>query len=78
MAEKQKPNIVPFAVISTAALPLLAAGIVSLSSPELLPWPPNPTITWSLIAVGGLMDVAAAVVLVQELLRVGRINNKLD
>ena len=74
MTEKVRPNIVPFIALTTIALPLLVAGIISFTNPELLPWPPNPQITWSLIGVGALMDLIAVIMLVSELQKVGRIN----
>ena len=74
MTEKVKPNIVPFIALTTIALPLLVAGIISFTNPELLPWAPNPQITWSLIGVGALMDLIAVIMLVSELQKVGRIN----
>lgn len=75
MAEKTKPNILPFMLITTVALPLLVSGIISYTNPELMPWASNPSITWSLIGVGLLMDMVAAWILVVEIQRVNRINS---
>ena len=74
MSEKVRPNILPFIAVTTIALPLLVAGIISFTNPELMPWSPNPLITWSLIGVGALMDLIAVLMLVSELQKVGRIN----
>ncbi len=70
VSAREKPNLVSFIVITTIAVPLLAAGIIGLTAPELLPWPPNPTIAWSLLGVGGVMDIAAVFTLMSELQRV--------
>ena len=69
-ATRNKPNLTSFIVITMVALPLLVAGIIGLTAPELLPWPPNPSIAWSLLGVGGMMDVAAVFTLLSELRRV--------
>ena len=74
MTQKVKPNIVPFIAVTTVALPLLVAGVISFTNPELLPWAPNPVITWSLLGVGAMMDAMAVLMLVSELQRVSRIN----
>ena len=76
MTAPVKPNLIPFVIISTVALPLLVAGIISFSSPELLPWQSSPGLTWSLLGVGILMDVVAVVVLLAELRRVGQLNGR--
>ncbi|MGR8947800.1 MAG: hypothetical protein ACU84Q_07125 [Gammaproteobacteria bacterium] len=59
-----------FMLLTLTALPLLAAGIVGVTSPELLPWSPNPPIAWSLPGVGVMMDGAAVVAWLGELRRV--------
>ncbi|MEM7468440.1 MAG: hypothetical protein AAF387_16345 [Pseudomonadota bacterium] len=65
-----KPNLLPFVALSTIAMPMLVGGILGFVSPETLPWPPNPTLNWALLIVGGLLDGAAVVILLQELRRV--------
>lgn len=70
VSTSDKPNLVSFIVMTSVAVPLLAAGIIGLTAPEILPWPSNPSIAWSLIAVGGIMDAAAVFTLLAELKRV--------
>jgi hypothetical protein len=52
-----------FIVLSVVALVLLVAGVVGLASPELVPAMAKPMVAWSMIAIGLMLDGAAAVVL---------------
>lgn len=70
MNNQQKPNLSTFITLSMVALPLLVVGIMGLTAPELVPWAANPTIAWSLLGVGLIMDAAAVVNLLGELRRV--------
>ncbi len=70
VSTSDKPNLVSFIGMTSVAVPLLGAGIIGLTAPEILPWPSNLSIAWSLIAVGGIMDAAAVFTLLAELKRV--------
>ena len=69
MNSRQKPNLGTFITLSMVALPLLVAGIMGLTAPEIVPWAANPTVAWSLLGVGLIMDAAAVVNLLSELRR---------
>ena len=70
MSVQEKPNLTIFILLSVLALPLVGAGIIGLSAPELLPWAGKPSVAWSLLGVGIIIDGAAVINLLAELRRV--------
>ena len=69
MDSRQKPKLATFITLSAVALPLLVAGIMGLTAPEIVPWAAKPSVAWSLVGVGLIMDAAAVVNLLGELRR---------
>ena len=48
-------------VLSTVAMIFIAAGIIGLTQPDLVPQLARPAVAWSLVSVGVLIDVYAGV-----------------
>ena len=69
----QLPNsvLITCGVLSACGMSMLAAGVVGMTQPALLPALAKPSIAWPLIAVGGMLDSGAVAVLLGAL-RAGR------
>lgn len=73
VSDKQKPNLISFFILTSIALPLIMFGAFALEDPQAMPWVVSPSLAWSAIVVGVVIDAAAIAAFFQELKRVKRL-----
>ena len=70
--EREKPDVNFFVITAIIAGPLLALGVAGLFVPDGIPYVSNPTVAWSLIAVGVGIEMMGLASLFSEVSRIRR------